>query len=802
MIAWTIIGNGIALLVLPTASTDKTVSDSSMVSLRAEIFKRAKDENYVESWADTWREAVVFDDHDELYRPVEWDRKLEILEAQVIANSGHTKFPKLINSLSISESPNSLKWTREVLWCVIKNCEELQRARYCGSSINIIVGDQKRYNVARLIRIKFDEITHFVSWFERFCREYDERRDASIDHLKECLHECSSFLKRLGLDFYPFHDRYDRHDLWGGGEYEIISSRNALLSKIFYSTRAIAMVLDLGVISFSGAHLRPFDQALYGGRAESYFIPCDGKQASIVLNQWQLGCLEGFCLENPVWVFSVHESQTSSRISLSRINETRYLSATPEEFASIWGPAWKSASKKRPDAILWYVVSPGFLIPGHWSESSPEILEGEVLCHWTNDPAELNEHESFPSQERCPRLLIGANRFKLSKNISCRLDPASFSSKMEHENRLRILGTSRTRWAWSDKITAQLSASAHLGLASFGPSLSRDIQKKKGVTAKENLRAKMATEPGKHLPFLWKSLGVEISACTGNARRVTLIELLGTNTISKYLKNGTGLQWGPGEFDKWLDALAPKSVKGFCNRYAEASRRNGGRLAKHFDDALKLAFVALACTGLHGSSIDALWEFEGDPLTIEIPKYDQKWAGMLSDDEKKCALVVMSQTCLQCTAANLLCRIRHPRPLAEELSVFETRLVLNYLGKVPQALASFPHYHRWTPEMIKALKPGDEFEMHPSGVLRVIKPLNDGKGIFVEWVHSILPRWSNSKRRYNNLVRSVQRRGKEDNRHHEYIEPFESSLTSIPVFVVSNYREFASWAPWRLKGRK
>lgn len=773
-----------------------------MVSLLEKIFKYVEVKNCVERWADTWREAVVFDDHDELYRPVEWDCKLEILEAQTIANSGHIRFPRLINSLSISESQNSLKWTREVLQCVIKNCEELQRARYCGDSINIIVGDQQRHNVACLVGIKFAEIVHFISWFEHFYREHEERRDASLNHLKGCLHECSSFLERLGLDFYPFHDRYDRHDLRRGGEYEIISSRNALLSKIFYSTRAIAMVLDLGVISFSGAHLRPFDQALFEDRAESYLIPCDTKQASIVLRQWRLGCLEGFCLENPVWVFSVHGSKTSSRTPLSRINETWYLSATPEEFASIWGPMWKYASKRHPDAILWYLVSPGFLIPGHWSVGCPEILEGEVLCHWTNDPAELNEDESFPSRQRYPRLLIGADMFKLSKNIGCRLDPTSFSSKMDDENRLRILGTSCTRWVWSDKITAQLSASASLGPASFGLSLSRDFQRKKGMTAKENLRVKMATEPGKHLPFLWKSLGVEISACTGNARRLTLIELLGTNTISKYLKHDTGLHWGPGDFDKWLDALAPKSVKEFCKRYAEASRRNGGRLARHFDDALKLAFSALSYTGLHGSSIDAFWEYKGDPLTIEISKWDQKWAGMLSDDEIKCALVVVSETCLQCTAANLLCRVRHPRPFSEELSVFETRLVLNYLGKVPPALASFQRYHRWTPEMIKALKPGDKFEMRPSGVLRVIRPLDDGKGIFVEWVHSVLPSWSSNKRRYNNLIRFVQGRGKADNRHHEYIEPFESGPASIPVFVVSNYREFASWAPWRLKGRK
>ncbi|OCK81939.1 hypothetical protein K432DRAFT_403380 [Lepidopterella palustris CBS 459.81] len=749
----------------------------------------------VKTYVDTWDQPVIFKDHDELFRPAEWVGKLEILEAQVAWNSGFRIYPKLMTRPQVGDYSQHFGWIHQMLSHISENLARMQNARFCGSSINIIAAERERQNVARVIGIEIKDISGFVSCFKHFL---DDRPFASLDDFRAMLHKCSSFLTSLGLQLSIFHDNYEYHPLEGGGGYSYVSSRGNLLSSIFFAARAISVVLDLATISFCGAHLKRFDNFYFEVSSGSYSFPCGVPGVSILLTQRRFGCLEGFYLDQPAWVFSTSEHTTNSPWLT---NETPlYLSTTPNEFAKLWGPMSKYTSRISRDVTLWFLVSPGFIIPGRPSHHDPALLEDEVLCHWTNDPRELDEHVSFPVRGDIERLLIGTNPAELSENSNCR--PNEITTQFTKQTNSRgYLGDPHTcdgRWVL-DKIQIPIALSAPLGPVSLSVGVTADIQRKHGVSCRENIRMRMTTEPEKYLPVLNKCFGVEISACTGNARRMTLAELLASPTVYNYICQT--IDWRHTEQEQWLKALTSNRVENMTRLYSEAKRRGQTRLTKCYNQALQLAFGALVETGLHKHSIRAFWVCTKIPYRIDFPTWDRKWAGLLSNDTQKCALVVVNRTCLQCTAARLLCHLPSPWIPFDRPSVLQTRLVLNELATVPKALQPFKSKGHWSRGMIRALKKGDEFEMRPRGRLRVIEPLEGGEGIFVEWVNNVSP-WKTVIRRSNNILRRLRRREPLDERHWEHIEPYESARESIPIFVVSNDKKIAQWLPWRVSGRQ
>lgn len=738
---------------------------------------------------ETWEEPHEFEDHDEILRPVEWRHKLEILEAQVALNSGSYGSRQFMTTVSRGDHIHQHRLACQMLSRVARNLQRMQDFKFCGDRINIVVADFERPNVAQLVPIEVEGVLRFKRHLATFM---EEPIPLPLYCLRKFLHECMDFLLSVELPVPAFRDYCRGHPL-DRGSYMHVASRNSLISAITYAIRAIAIILDIGCLSFCGAHLKDFDTFYFATPARSYKFPYDSEQTSLYLTRHHFDCLDGFFLGREVWVFSV---QKDSSWSLNQMDVAHwYLSTTPEDFANIWGPMWRYISRKDEYATMWFLASPGFIVPAPPHIRHPDLLRDEVLCHWIKDSDLLDETTKFPVRGVIRRLMIGA---RLEENPDCATVDSEWDGKFKYE--MKVHGFKGENpdihgpfWTWNRKIQIPVSLTVGLGPTKLQVSANTEMERKPGSNLLDCIRTRFATDPLKVLEVLEKYYGVEISACTGNARRVTLLKLLSSQTMQNLLRHQ--FKWKEGEQEKLLYALNRDvdHVHELIVHYRDVNTV----LSATYESALTTAIVALAeWTGMTKHSIYALWVGKkySDALRIKLLLQDCQWAGLLANDNSKCSLFVVNHTCLQCTADKRLgCNkgiftLHQPifQPLEPIASVLETTLVLNYTAEVPPPLQDFKKIGELRPEMFKKLRKGDYFTV-PHGRLWIIEPLSDFSGLFVEWEYDHLR--DTTRHRVKSvktfLQQAYHRKQRDLEDHWEQVEN-EPSEELIPIFVVSD----------------
>jgi hypothetical protein len=278
------------------------------------------------------------------------------------------------------------------------NLAKMVTARYCDSSINVLSVDPFRPNVARLTGIEIDTITQLCVALEE-CLEMTvaafgkspQTHGDIVMKLNDITQRSEAILDKLHVPRGDVSSTRGRIGVW----------------------RKTAMILDIGVISYCGAHIERFDEtylvedlnAAKITAAWTYIV--DGSEG-IMLRRRSLRCLDEFLGSHQVWTF---QSQFSWED-----DQPLYLLTTIEEFADIWGPVWAAKQTEDSNTIVKYSTGSGSIIP--WShDSSNLVAEGdEVLCHWIR----LGDTEGKLKTALQPdaRLLIGAST-EVEKRYVC-----------------------------------------------------------------------------------------------------------------------------------------------------------------------------------------------------------------------------------------------------------------------------------------------------------------------------------------------------------------------------------------------
>jgi hypothetical protein len=164
------------------------------------------------------------------------------------------------------------------------------------------------------------------------------------------------------------------------------------------------------------------------------------------------------------------------------------------------------------------------------------------------------------------------------------------------------------------------------------------------------------TSPGAEiLPILKLDVGLEVSICTGNSRRVSL---WGAIQLSQAKQEGVGCEYkqvfcchpvgsiecisncwnwaARGEIDRTLD------LPGDHEDFNRASARR----------KLINAILALEHTGInHQGQLQALWPFSGCPQVLHIPSSTKRqkhsWISLVKDTTDSSTFAVLSQRCLE-----------------------------------------------------------------------------------------------------------------------------------------------------------
>ncbi len=272
---------------------------------------------------------------------------------------------------------------RNLMLAVVSNIERLKRAQFCIDSINVLVLDPCRHHVAKLVGIEVSRIMSLHQSFEGALESILSR--LTTNRIQESkIEELTQMLSRQSIDLL-------RHLGLPAGDSTVGQWRKAVL------------VLDLAIVSYSGAHIERFDQRFLSGEdldfakitsAWSYDTLC---REGIILRRRSLCCLQRFLGVHRIWIL-----QAQSRWE---DDEDLYLSTSVEQFADIWGPTWEVKDAEDSDKVIKYNAGIGAIVPWQADKDTP-LADGEAFCHWLSPGEAAGRSSGFLNSGA--RLLIGA----------------------------------------------------------------------------------------------------------------------------------------------------------------------------------------------------------------------------------------------------------------------------------------------------------------------------------------------------------------------------------------------------------
>jgi hypothetical protein len=724
-----------------------------------------------------------------MLRPHAWKAKIDILEAHTIDSSSYREFARMFAPESRRHPHALIKDSYSVLRKVMRTLRRMQEANFCRSTVNVLVIEKDRPLVAHLTPIEVGRVSEFAHTMSEFLRS---TREVDLESRRGFLRQCDLFLASIGLDVASFGSTFEEHWI-REGKYAHLSSPNALLEKISYAARAVAFVLEFATISYCGGHLEPFDEVYFESGRETISIPCDDHGHRITISRRPLACLAGFLQDQAVWAFCVEHPSTSGTADETPL----YLSTTPEELADVWGPVWKSVPRREGNAILRFMVAPGSIVPSPQRHRSVPVREGEVLCHWTEsvESMKMTEHLHFPEDTR--RLLIGAWP-KLLENPTCHKGNEFFTRMIAEDGRLRYVPSSlKDRYEF-------LLDSLQTGIPSAAPGaptagMTWKVKKNQARKMRDDVATLLLAEPCDNLHLLDQLYGIEISACTGHARRMTLAKLLASNTF-KSLLNSRKLWADSVCKTRYFHTLESHDRPSTAFMQLLENDRHMPEYVKAYEDALKYSAAALTESKIDRDELIALYSKSGQRYWAVFSVYEHKWAKLLTETPQTCAFFIVDKTCLQC-AAHPDHRRHEPIFPDDRRTVLETAIVLNHKAHLPSPLVptDLVRGRPLSRDAIERIPQEAKFELREHGRVRVVGRLPDGSGLFVA------PERTFGAEKFHHLGWKIMHGFRKNKRRHPCLhwerKGDERGFAYLRVLVVSTTDRLEEWLPIRIGWR-
>jgi hypothetical protein len=499
---------------------------------------------------EAWKTKALkgnFDDDIHIVDPQAHYSRLDYLEQDVAESSEYFRCSAIkfgdetqANGNFNQQALASLEKSNDIICRILASVKRLIGAGFCNSSYNMLLRhpDKEVAEIVNVPRHLLDAIKVGIETATAAIYESDSDTGVEVAHiyLQECIEPpCSQLLNILHL---PQAEKFSR-------------SGPSILSLC----RMAVVLLDLALVSYAGSHGSRFDLDYLHQELPSVVVEGQGDSFSFDCTLRQLACLDGFFDHKKVWVFqcsvvSGHIAQTDKAcpplLILTRM----------EDFASIWGPVWVEQSPN--GMIKQYNVSKGVIC--RVSANRDAKVADAVRCHWYSWSSFQRRRVStlLSRTKELPLakddLLLIGTRFRENEHCNYTLDDFERNYGFD----MGVLGTVRSTW---DSDTRNVTGSFS---KIFGISLGLTQKKKPETSLKQLILDKWKNEPTRANPgSLNQLLGVEISHCTGNARRVRLKDLLVMPTVRDLLERQfpgwTRTIWGT-EFLRALQSQDPEAI--------------------------------------------------------------------------------------------------------------------------------------------------------------------------------------------------------------------------------------------------
>jgi serine/threonine protein kinase len=548
---------------------------------------------------------------------------------------------------------------RNLTFSLIHNAAKMRNAYFSRDEISILVLDRHRKNVARLVPVLLSKLRPIAETFDAMVKHSVYKHSAQIDDMmdNDPPLNYSRFLEWADFDLgkaLPVLENLRAqlwHDLCLATNGYVTPKTAVSLEEQNRAWNMILCALDLGIVSYVGAHIEPFHKNYFNQSDMSFRVGQPfGQSEAIdisrpVFRQRHLQCLGSFLREKPVWVLHPDDNQEDCKLSVSTCAEV---------FSDIWGPMWKTFNDSNPNEISKYSVGNGIIL--RWPSNIVDDLvvnDNEVLCHWVPDDKAKAALEScsYKTMTADSFLLIGAEDLSILHTRRCWRTVTATRGELKNRSCLRPPQTAPpTKYLDAESYTGQLGFST--AGVSTNISAQKSYKRREGHSMKDALLELWTNEPDlRDIRVLEARCGVEVSWCTHNSRRRRLIDLLGTKTMLEYICRWGRWKGNDGAWAAYYNAITSNVHNAFSDLWN--SETNDVEWQKLFGDAILVCLKALHRTGVvtEGNDRGDLLAFWAPPeetdyvVTIKKPGHD--WIALLEDSVTNGSMVVLESVCLE-----------------------------------------------------------------------------------------------------------------------------------------------------------
>lgn len=477
----------------------------------------------------------------------------------------------------------------------------LRTEALCGDEFTILVESCPPSNIARAVHVSLGDIESFLS-------------------------SCSQ--GSLGEASYLLSTIFG-HDLV-----------NQRVSDYSSQLKTLARTLSIGLVSFSGSHVCPFDLNLWGHSQDR--IPIGFGYS---YRRRKLACLDEY-LKGPCWVLG----PTSDGLNEGSLK----ISLTVGDLQELWGPVQLVGGTPMSAPLL--RTQRGYVVPLPPNYQSEKSLHG-IDCHWTETVPDYVEDQDHIWLDNFSLIMIGTDaksQSVITVNARCKSKSPVVEERVSYH--FEFLGTRK------DYTTMEgYDVWARVGYGGSGIGVNRMFRRRNQITLKDNIIWQCQQPDPVLEPFLKLQVGLEISLCTGNARRVSLWEAIrlyhieGQDTspvmCEHSIPNAECARscWVREHCDTSSSSIDANSSPGSVDVANSQTLLTDAPLdLKAFRKLMIKAVLQLKGTGIDREGhLRACWPFS-DPAMSHHMKTNKinRWIGILSDSLHVATFAVVSSRCL------------------------------------------------------------------------------------------------------------------------------------------------------------
>jgi hypothetical protein len=407
--------------------------------------------------------------------------------------------------------------------------------------------------------------------------------------------------------------------------------------------RMTMIVLDLALVSYVGSHGSRFDLEIMGQSIEQIdVLGTSDDTFSFRCRLRRLACLDGFLDSRLVWIFEFYSGNYIPVFQRERFDGMLVLTRM-DAFADLWGPVWSiPASPNETDKIKQYNVSKGVICPVGGKQNA--AVEGAIRCHWFSWvsfymrrlPNILKSSEST-LLDSSDLLLIGAG---FRENLECKYTLEDFEE--DYDDRIAVIGTTPESWRTESRSLA-------LGFSKmFGVVVTGTQKKIPQTTLKQHILDTWSNKPTRANPgMLNLYVGLEISHCTGNARRVSVKEVLLMKKVQPLLERQhpgwSQTTWGK-HFLRALNTTDPQAIF----RAWKDCHKDRASIAELVCCVLEV----LDTTGYANDRFTAGVFNNNQESAVALDHQANDWTVLLKDSHLMATFAVANEICLECHTPN------------------------------------------------------------------------------------------------------------------------------------------------------